>query len=107
MSVGKLPFGASRLKTTVASSGASMFPGESTPPSADWAFTEPPSGLMSLSNVVLTSLAVSVRLPALRELRLELEVRIREREELTRRSEDASAALVLHEQRVGGRRRLD
>ena len=50
-----MPFGASRLKTTVVSSGASMFPAESTPPSADCAFAEPPSGLMSFSKVATTS----------------------------------------------------
>src|SRR4029079_13859549 len=57
--MGKLPFAASRWKTTVASSGASVFPGDRTPPSAESAL-DAFFGSTSDSNVVLTSFAVKV-----------------------------------------------
>jgi hypothetical protein len=51
--------------------------------------------------------AVLVRLPALGELWLELELLVREREELAGRPEQPRAALVLDEEGIRGRRRLD
>ncbi len=51
--------------------------------------------------------SILVRLPALRDTRLQLELVVGEREELAGSAEDAGSALVLHEERVRSGRRLD